>query len=280
MTYKTIAVIITDSAADTNALETAINIADRTDAHVNVTCIGIDPARYDAIPAGGGAALIEVGAKEARTLADSLEKWVRTQVANVRPSVSIESVVMPQMGVETMVARIARYSDLIVATKPYGAGRGPVQVNVLEAELFGTGVPVLIVPETGPIGSEPFSRVAIAWNESSEAFAAIRASLPVLMAADRVDIVMVDPPSHSPERSDPGGAVCLLLARHGVRAEVSILARTLPRVSDVIDRFAAEHGVELIVMGAYGHSRFREAMLGGATRDTLEATTLPLLMTR
>jgi nucleotide-binding universal stress UspA family protein len=90
--------------------------------------------------------------------------------------------------------------------------------------------------------------------------------------------VMIDPPTHSPERSDPGGAVCLMLARHGVKAEVSILSRTLPRVSEILTRFATEHGANLIVMGAYGHSRFRESLLGGATRDMLEGTSLPLLM--
>lgn len=280
MTYKTIALVITNHSIDGNALETAMNIADRNDAHLNIFCVGIDPARYDAIPAGGGALLLEVGATEARAQADALDAWVREQIKGARPSISVEPMVIPQMGIESIVARIARYSDLIVATKPYGAGRSAIQVNVLEAELFGTGVPVLVVPETNAVAAEPFSRVAIAWNESSESFAAIRAALPVLMAADRVDIVMVDPPAHSPERSDPGGAVCLMLARHGVRAEVSILARTLPRVCDVIDRFATEHGVELIVMGAYGHSRFREAVMGGATRDTLESTKLPVLMTR
>ena len=70
----------------------------------------------------------------------------------------------------------------------------------------------------------------------------------------------------------------MMLSRHGIRAEVSILARTMPRVSDVMMRFATEHGCDLIVMGAYGHSRFRESILGGATRDLLERTEVPLLM--
>ena len=70
----------------------------------------------------------------------------------------------------------------------------------------------------------------------------------------------------------------MMLSRHGIRAEVSILARTMPRISDVMMRFANEHDCELIVMGAYGHSRFRESILGGATRDLLERTEIPLLM--
>ena len=59
---------------------------------------------------------------------------------------------------------------------------------------------------------------------------------------------------------------------------MSILSRTLPRVSEVMTRFANDRDADLIVMGAYGHSRMREAILGGATRDMLEGAELPLLM--
>jgi nucleotide-binding universal stress UspA family protein len=106
----------------------------------------------------------------------------------------------------------------------------------------------------------------------------VRKSLPLLQSARMVDVVMVDPPAHSPERSDAGGAICMMLSRHGIKAEVSILSKTLPRVSEVLARYAGEHGCDIVVMGGYGHSRLREAVLGGVTRDLLTATTLPLLM--
>ncbi len=278
MAYKTISVVISDTKADLNALTTARQIAQRLDAHLDVHCIGIDPARYDPMPSGTSAVMMEQSASEAREHAESLEKWALSELGSDLGSVAIQSVVIPQMGLDTLVARLSRYADLIVASKPYGKDRGPLQVNILEAELFGTGAPVLVVPEAGPVGEQAFGRIAVAWNESSESFHAIRTALPILMAADQVDLVMIDPPSHSPERSDPGGAICMMLSRHGIRAEVSILARTLPRVSDVLMRFAGEHGCDLIVMGAYGHSRFRESILGGATRDLLERSELPLLM--
>ena len=82
----------------------------------------------------------------------------------------------------------------------------------------------------------------------------------------------------APERSDPGGLLCQLLVRHGVQAEVSVLARTLPRVSDVLARHVRDLDAGLLVMGAYGHSRFREAILGGATRDMLEAAEVPVFL--
>jgi nucleotide-binding universal stress UspA family protein len=102
--------------------------------------------------------------------------------------------------------------------------------------------------------------------------------MPFLKRADMVQIVVVDPPTHGPERSDPGGLLCQFLVRHGVRAEVSVLARTLPRVSEVLARQALDVNADMLVMGAYGHSRFREAILGGATRDMLEKSEVPVFL--
>ena len=278
MAYKTITVIVTDDMGDAPALDAALAIAQREGAHLDVHCLGIDPARYDVMPVGATAMILESGAQEARERADHLVEWVRKAMPATLVRHAVQPVVVPQLGLDTMVSRLARYSDLFVATKPYGPGRSPLQVTVLEAALFGTGAAILIVPDAVHDYSVPFRRVVVAWNESDESFAVVRAAMPVLTAADHVDIVMVDPPSHTPERSDPGGSVSVMLSRQGVRTEVSILARTLPRVSEVLARFAGEHGADAIVMGAYGHSRFRESILGGATRDMLETTTVPLIM--
>ncbi len=118
----------------------------------------------------------------------------------------------------------------------------------------------------------------MAWNESVEALAAIRAAMPLLEAAELVNIAIIDPPSHAPDRSDPGGALAEMLARHGITADVSVIARTMPRISDVLARHAADQEADMLVMGAYGHSRLREAILGGATRNMLEQADRPVLM--
>ena len=107
---------------------------------------------------------------------------------------------------------------------------------------------------------------------------AARRAMPFLRRAESVQIVVVDPPTHGPERSDPGGLLCQLLVRHGIKAEVSVLAKTLPRISEVLARQARDIDAGLLVMGAYGHSRFREAILGGATRDMLESAEIPVFL--
>jgi nucleotide-binding universal stress UspA family protein len=133
------------------------------------------------------------------------------------------------------------------------------------------------MPE-GASTAEIGKRVVIAWNQSAEALIAIRTALPILQAADTVNISIIDPPQHGPDRSDPGGALSQYLSRHGVKTEISVLAKTMPRISDILCRHVQDIGADMVVMGAYGHSRFREAILGGATRNMLENTEVPVLM--
>ena len=166
---------------------------------------------------------------------------------------------------------------MVVLPAPYGAGRTAEDVAVVEAALFSTRTPVMILPDgaTPPVRPE---RVLLAWNQSAEALAAIRGSLPLLKTAKTVEITVIDPPEHDPDRSDPGGHLAEVLSRHGIHVEITVLSRTMPRISDVISRHVGETGADMVVMGAYGHSRFREAILGGATRNMLEGATIPVLM--
>jgi len=186
--------------------------------------------------------------------------------------------VVTQLGALTdVVAARARYADLVVLPLPYGKARGVEDEAVTEAALFEGMAPVLIVPPSGMKTIEP-RRIIVAWNQTREALVAARRAMPFLRQAEMVQIVVIDPPTHGAERSDPGGLLCQLLVRHGVRAEVSVLAKTLPRVSEVLARQARDLDAELLVMGAYGHSRFREAILGGTTRDMLEHAEVPVFL--
>jgi len=145
--------------------------------------------------------------------------------------------------------------------------------------LFDGDSPVLILPELG-MELPKFNKIVLAWNQSDEALHAARAALPLLQNADLVNIVIVDPPAHGVERSDPGGLLTQMLARHGVQVDVSVIAKTLPRISDMLRRHATDQAADLLVIGAYSHSRLRQAILGGTTRNLLEETNLPVFMAR
>lgn len=277
MAYKSILTIVTDAAAAKAQLETAVALARREDAHLDVLCMGVDRTQTGYYYAGATAFVQQETLDRAQDDARAVEAAVTTRLGNEDIRWAAETLVAQVGAIATVVGQRARFADVVVMGRPYGKGRGQELEAVIESALFEGQVPVLIVPDAYE-GAAAARRVVVAWNQSSEALSAIRKALPVLKAADLVDITIIDPPAHGPERSDPGGQLSQMLARHGVHAEVSVLAKTMPRVSDVLNRHVRDTEADLVVMGAYGHSRFREAILGGATRNMLELAEVPVLM--
>ena len=278
MSYKTVCCVVTDDRADRFALDAAADLARREGGHLDVFCLGIDSTPPGLYYAGTNAAALQAGIAEADARAHRIEARVQQRLAGQALSWASCATAAPMPGLSRLLAHLTRLSDIAVLARPYGPGRGHAQEAVVESELFDAAVPVLVVPDGSPPLPEPLGKVVIAWNDSHEALAAVRAALPVLRRAGAVSIAIVDPPPHAPDRSDPGGALSQMLARHGVKAEIAILARTMPRVSDVIARHLTDQAAELLVMGAYGHSRLRESILGGATRHMLQRAEVPILM--
>ena len=277
MAYKSILTVVTDPTHSSAQIETAIALARREDAHLDVLCIGVDATLTGYYYDAAGATISQIAYDEARAVANKTEEAVRQRLAREDIRWSVESNVAIIGAVGGVIAQYARFSDLVILHKPYGPHGNQATETILEACLFEAGAPVLVVPQAEP-SVEYGKRIILAWNRSNEALRAMRAALPMLKAASLVDITVIDPPAHGLERSDPGGLLSQLLARHGVRAEVSVLARTLPHTSEILCRHARDINADMVVMGAYGHSRFREAILGGSTRNMLEAADLPVFM--
>lgn len=278
MAYKTILTILTDPA-QTPQLDAAAQLAVREDAHLEVLCLGIDLSQPGYFFPGGTAYILQDAIDTALADAERLEAAVRARLAPASDlRWSVDSAVAQSGGIPALVGLRARFADLTVLVSPYAKGQPAEAEIIAEAALFEGGCPVLVLPHAEIPAN--LRRVLVAWNQSAEALAAIRRALPLLRAADRVEVTCIDPRRSSPERSDPGGSLTQMLVRHGVRAEIAVLARTAPTISDELNRRAVEIGADLIVMGAYGHSRFRQAILGGATRNMLEKSAVPVLMAR
>ncbi|MGI9384344.1 MAG: universal stress protein [Methyloligellaceae bacterium] len=210
-------------------------------------------------------------------------------------------------GLPTEVMSIcARYGDLTVIgqsnpDEPTYGGAIPDHV------VLGSGGPVLLVPYAGDIKAVG-RRILVAWNGTREAARAVRDAMPLLRTAETVIVYVVNPPD---DRHLAGAEICAHLARHGVKAEAGHAvfgaesdavdpslttvgdfgfqgqgAWTLSRhpsvgdiaVGDALLNAVSENAVDLLVMGAYGHSRVRELILGGATRHVLKTMTVPVLM--
>lgn len=280
MGYKSILTVLVDAGRADKVFAAAAGVAIGQDGHLDTLCLGIDRTQVSYSYMGTTAIMLQVAQDRANEEAQAVQA-IANAGAGAQPQAlrqSIETAVASLGGLADLVALRARFADLVVLGRPYGDGCGPEEEAIVETALFEGQAPVLILPGTIPDAPIRPKKVVVAWNQSREALNAVRRAMPFLQRADHVIITVIDPPVHGAERSDPGGALCQMLVRHGIKAEVAVLSRTLPRVSDVLARHVRDKAADLLVMGAYGHSRFREAVLGGATRNMLEQAEVPVLM--
>lgn len=277
MSFKTLLAVITDQAQLSDTLAQAVAMASALDAHLDVVCIGVDRTQTGYYYAGMNAAVLQETMNHARENASEMSEAAKKalNVSGLRWGVT--EAVCQLADVSRFVASHARFADLAIVPRPYGEDRGIELEPVVEGALFEGQSPVIVLPDQGPELKVP-EKIAIGWNESAEALRAVRSALPLLSSAQIVHIVVIDPPKHGPTRSDPGGQLSQFLARHDVKVEIDVLSKTMPRVSDVMRRHVIDINADLMVMGAYGHSRFREAILGGATRNMLETCEIPVFM--
>jgi nucleotide-binding universal stress UspA family protein len=171
-----------------------------------------------------------------------------------------------------------RYADLLVIGQIDPDERNPVLSDDFpEYVATNCACPVLVVPYALP--SEVMgTRVLIAWNASPESTRAVHNAVPLLKRAQLVEVMVFDAGGLAAVHGDqPGRDIALYLARHGVTVQVTVE----PANSDIGNTLlshAADVGADLLVMGCYGHTRFREIMLGGVSRTIFKSMTMPVLM--
>lgn len=173
-----------------------------------------------------------------------------------------------------VLAAEARTADVFIDLRPYGHPAEDPQT--VEQVMFGSGRSTLLVPPDA--AAKDFDTVMVCWRDTREAARAITESLPILKMAEAVHVVMVDE-GRSPdgEQREPGADVARHLDRHGVHVEL-VHARADKGISATLLRQAETLKADVIVMGGYGHSRFREWALGGVTLDILTRAMAPVLV--
>lgn len=264
-------------------LDAAARLASRLGAQVNVVLIRSDAvmaaARVPDMLAAAGVILnaIENDDKIARQSAlAQFEKW---RIANgLTGSVGRDDGIdagatwHERVGpVARTVTEVGRLSDLIVIAPP-----DPYAVmtdDVFTAAIYASGRPTLIAPER--IVDDPLEHILIAWNGSLQAARAVDGAMPLLKKAARVSIFSVPV---LPEELFHDLGLIDHLARHGISAECLRPDMETNDVGTLLLETAAEEDATLIVMGAYTHSRVREAVLGGVTQSVLKHAKIPVLM--
>lgn len=175
---------------------------------------------------------------------------------------------------DTSMVELAFYHDLVITgqTAPGSSGAAA------EALLLGTGRPTLIVPHSG-VSKTRFLRVMIAWMPTRQASRAVMDALPMLHNADDVTVVsIINSDAELTRARDANQALQDYLSTHGIEARTRCEIGNKVDVPDILLSLATDQQTDVIVMGAYGHSKLRELVLGGTTRDILAQMTVPILM--
>lgn len=276
MDYRTIVVDLDPSPSSAARIDFAIRLAQAQGAHlVGATQTGIDRfIRESALPGVDPGALaplfeqlrIDAGLRAGQFGAQARQAGLASfeqRIGDDDPG--------------TALATLGMVADLVIVSQRDPAGVHGSAAATPEYVAMHAPCPVLVLPWTGS-QAPLFERVLVAWNASPEAARAVRQALPFLQQAQRVEIAIA-------QRGDavraqapaPGADIAQFLGRHGVHAHV----RCEPAGDDVGETLltlAADSGAQLLVLGCYGHTRFRELVLGGVSRTILRGPTLPVLM--
>ncbi len=285
MSYKTILVHVDETSRSKERIRIAAALAHSFEAHlIGIGMTGISHFIYQ------NARVTHTNPNLSMHL-DYLRTMAENSMAQFEPA-------MREMNVTSFEQRLvdddagsgfclhAHYSDLLVIGQNDPEHISPaVMSDFPEEVLLHSGRPTLILPYAGHF-AQVGKNVLVSWDCSREATRAITYALPLLKKADLVRLAVFNPEKNAElHGEEPGADMALYLARHGVKVEVSHhhtgqdpVSRNRLDVGNALLSLANDFGSDLLVMGAYGHSRFRETILGGVTRTILETMTLPVFM--
>jgi nucleotide-binding universal stress UspA family protein len=250
---------------------------------IHITGIFTNPLADIAVlgPVDGGAAAAEALARldeDARRSGDRIQHRLAERFARLVVPSEIRRIEASPGELMRRTISEARWADLFVVSRPYGGEEGARWDDLFESVLFQSGRGLYVVPpDRQP--SDRIRRILVAWSDTRESVRAVAEASPLIAAAARTRIVLVDPGTGSAANAgEPGADVARHLDRLGTEVEVEVAASEGRPIGEVLQMQARRMSADLVVMGAYGHSRAREWVLGGATREMLESSEYPLLI--
>jgi nucleotide-binding universal stress UspA family protein len=278
MAYRTIVLHADNQPSATERIRIAMELAKQEQAHIAAIGTAIDPhwlrrsADLGNMPPEVEAYFKELE-QDARQALDSCgrQAW-HYGIDSFEPRLVHGDLV-------SVLSQRARYADLAILSQPSIAPlrNGNVYNDVPAHVAIQSGAPVLMTPLEGSTFSLG-DITLVAWNASIEARRAVQFALPLLQRSREVHVAVVNTEDqHQRYGDDPGADIALYLARQDVRVEVHQIKTRHP-IGEALLKLADDLHAELMVMGCYGHGRYRETILGGATRTVIKSATLPVLM--
>ena len=276
MAYRTVLLHVNDEGRVARLIDAAAHLASRHQSHL-IGLYVIPP-----VPTYGtsamGAGMITSGLNTFREEAGRIEAAFAKATREQPFTAEWRLVTAQGKGVAETVMEHGRSADLIMASQRDPSWEFHTLLDEPERLAVESGRPVLLIPYAGHFSSFG-KRVTIAWNGRREAARAAFDALPLLKMASTVRILWINPQDEVQDAGDiPTAEIAAALARHGVKCETATTAAADIDVGDVLLSSLADDGCDLLVMGAYGRSRLREFVFGGATRHILRSMTVPVLM--
>jgi len=278
MSWKDILVIVSDAAADEPAMALGEALAKQSNAHLAaafLTPLPDEPLAYEpTVVAGVWAELLG----RARADAEAERKRVEERLKRSGQPCELRTAEALSRDLGRVAAVHARYADVAVMTRPPEGIGAELREEIIEGILFHSGRPALIAP-TGWQGTMIGKRVLIAWDASREATRALSEADDILEFSEAVTVVTIDAkPKMFGHGDQPGANIAGHLKRRGLPADVKNIDSGGRSASTAILEEAKALNADLVVMGGYAHSRLRELVFGGATRELLRHATVPILM--
>lgn len=280
MSYKTLLVHVDRSAGAEQRMRIAARLASRENAHlIGGAATGVSRFIYASVVPGTGVsytphleAHLQVMRQQALETLPAFESIARAM--NVA---SYETLLLDDEAGAGISLR-GHYSDLIVISQTnLEDPDARVLPDFPEFLIMSSGRPVLVIPHSGSFETVG-GNVLVAWDAGASATRAVTSAIPLLRRADIVNIAVFNAEKQGDAHGEePGADIALYLARHGIKVNVVPSGSGID-VGNALLSTAMDLESDLLVMGGYGHSRFREMLMGGATRTVLQSMTIPVLM--
>jgi nucleotide-binding universal stress UspA family protein len=278
MSYKTLLVHLDNSERTPQRLDAALRLARRFNAHLTGLYATFEPDSRAFYVMAGTADYYASHQRRREQQRGAIERLFHAEA--LRANVDARFICAKDGPANSTVPQHARYADLVIMgqTDP-GDPESFIDENFVETVVMAAGRPVLLLPYAS-MATKIGERILVAWDGSREAARAAYDAVPFLTHAKKCTVVSVRGTAGEPPGERFAGAdIALTLARHDAVVEVlDIDASQDAPIGDVLLSTAHDQGCDLIVMGAYGHSRWRELVMGGATRTLLQSMTVPVLM--
>lgn len=270
MAIKDILAVVDTGDRDDQFLKDALAFAQFHGASLSIVVISAMPAADYSLTVAAPYVVLQdyteaVEAKQARIAAAVGGSNVEVRTISDQPAI-----------IFAKAAVHARYADVVLFGPAESYEYPPIRRETIESILFGSGRPVLVLPHGHQPGS--IEHLAVGWNATREATLALRSAIAFAAPGAKIDVLVLDAkPSAEGHGSEPGSDIARHLARHGFQATVvPVQSANLPDAEALI-KATRERGAAILSIGAYGHSRLRQMILGGVTRDLLSEAKIPLL---